>query len=203
MVYTDKMIRDLISSDVLRHADENCITNIAYDLRTEHFFVKEGMYFREYDLMPGESVFVSTVEDIKLPANMLARVCLRNKRIRQGLELASPVYQPGHETKIFYRITNISKNLIRLSQDDGIVSVMFEKLPEEVEKPYDGAAQLEFDFRGIGQYEGEVKGEIVELEKKVDDEALPNGEATRRKIVLWCAAVIAILLSICVLAFCK
>lgn len=263
MVYTDKMIKGLISSNVLCHADESCVTNIAYDLRTEHFFVKEGTYAQAYDLMPGESVFVSSIENIKLPNNLFACVCLRNKRIRQGLELTAPIYQPGHETKIFFRITNVSKNLIQLSREDGIAYIMFEQLPEPVEKPYDGAAQLEFDFRGIGQYEGNVKNEIVEIEKKVDDirhieknmygnvitlmtvfigifslinvnvnlaltsvatlknlivfnlstigsiafmaaiinTVLPNGDTKPKKVALWSATVIAILLSICVLVF--
>lgn len=168
MVYTDKMIKDLISENVITNADESCITNIAYDLRTYKFYSGNSDK-DECSLAPMESIFVGSTEQIHLRNDMIAKVYLRNKRIRQGLALDAPVYQPGHETRVFFRITNISDKNINLSNKDGLASIMFEKLPEEVEKPYGGKSQTEFNFRGIAGYADVLKDEIETIEKKKDE----------------------------------
>lgn len=53
-------------------------------------------------------------EKIKIPNNMVGKVVDKNSRIRQGLLTTSPVYQPGHETYIYFRIQNVSENIITL-----------------------------------------------------------------------------------------
>ena len=51
----------------------------------------------------------STSELIHLPSTLVARVMLRNSRIRQGLSLDAPLYFPGHSTRVFFRVTNIGQ----------------------------------------------------------------------------------------------
>jgi deoxycytidine triphosphate deaminase len=127
---------------------EEAVTAIAYDLGTESFAVEPGNEKTSYDLLPGESVFVKSKETIKFPNDIIGRVILRNSWIRQGLMLSAPVYYPGHHTRIFYRITNISKQSLKLDCEKGIASIMFEKLDGPVLKPYEGTFQGEFDFSG-------------------------------------------------------
>lgn len=142
--------------------------NTSYDLTTEAFCSAPGESSVSVELAPGDSVLVKSKETISLPDHVMAMVLLRNSRIRQGLDLSAPLYQPGHRTKLFFRVTNISRQRIRLDCSKGIASVMFIDLGQGVEKPYDGAFQSEFDYRGMGNYTSALSGEMTDLEKKVD-----------------------------------
>lgn len=168
MPLIDKEIRQRLG-EVLIGADESQIQNICYDLRTAHFFSKSARSMDRCELMPGESIFVESVEKIKLPDDMLARVSLRNSRIRQGLALEAPVYQPGHETKIYFRVSNISKSKITLQSGDGIASLFFEQLSGSVQKPYCGTFQEEDKFKGMGNYESAYRNAMEDLEEKADE----------------------------------
>ena len=46
-----------------------------------------------------------------MPLNVLGRVAEKNSRMRQGLQVDGPHYQPGHITYVFMRVRNISNLL--------------------------------------------------------------------------------------------
>ena len=169
MPLIDREIRELLHSGILQDAQEAYVQNICYDLRTAHFFSLKARSTDHVDLMPGESIFVMSVEKIRLPNDMIAHVILRNSRIRQGLALEAPIYQPGHWTNLYFRITNVSKSKIGLDTKDGLASVLFERLSGPVEKPYNKTFQEEFDFRGMGDYESKFRGAMEDLEDKADE----------------------------------
>lgn len=167
MVLTDKKISQNGSS-LLDPFDQAQVTNIGYDLRTDCFFLDAKTSKTEVDLAPGDTVFVRTVETISLPDDMAAMVQLKNSRIRQGLDLTAPLYQPGHKTKIFFRITNITKQMLHLDLKKGIAYVVFLPLGESVENPYNGTFQNEKDFVGMGSYQSALADDMTDIEKKVD-----------------------------------
>lgn len=94
---------------------------------------------------------------------------LRNSRIRQGLSLAASLYFPGHETLVYYRVTNVSASEITLNKARGIAQLVFEKVDEAVEHSYEGAFNEEFDYRGLGDYEDIYKEEMSKIQKKTDE----------------------------------
>lgn len=148
--------------------DKNCLTNIGYDLRAKKFYVsRKGE--ESVTLHPNESAFVESVEVVDLPTNLLGRVVLKNSRIRQGLNLESPVYQPGHKTRIYFRLTNVSADSIVLYAGERYGTILFEQLTGEPDHPYDGGFRDEMDFRGMADYEDIYKRQIREIEKKTDD----------------------------------
>lgn len=168
MIAVDKDIRELIEKGILQDADPNRVQNIVYDTKTLNFYDAKGKH-KEVELKPNASVFVGTVETISLPNDMVATIKLRNRYFRQGLTLDAPVYQPGHKTRIFYRVTNISNCIITLkTEQDDIASIMFEKLDAPVEKPYHGASQYEFDFKYMENYSAEVLPGVKNIEEKLD-----------------------------------
>ena len=126
MILIDKQMLEKRDS-LISPFSESKVGNISYDLTTQTFCNAPGKESSEVTLAPGDTVFVKSREEINLPNDMCAKVLLRNSRIRQGLELTAPVYQPGHHTKVFYRITNISKSTIKLNaaDSDGIASILF------------------------------------------------------------------------------
>ena len=171
MILIDKKI-EAYGEQLIKPFSNKNIGSICYDITTDLFCKNENESLKSIELKPLESVFVQSLEVIELPKNMLAKVILRNSRIRQGIEIAAPIYQPGHKTKIFFRITNISHDLIHLDCNIGIAAVIFEELEQEPAEPYDGAFQQEFDFNGLGRYDdilGADKKAIAEQIKEVND----------------------------------
>lgn len=126
--------------------------NLAYDLRVKEIQwieEKKPQTADEHVLKPGDSIFVSTMEDIKLPNDMIAQIIPRSSSVRMGLDIAAPVYQPGHHTRIFVRITNIADNEITIRQGMSVFSIMFYRLDKPVSHPYAGAFADQFDFNGV------------------------------------------------------
>lgn len=149
--------------------DPDCITNIGYDLRTKAFYGDDGEHTSKV-LLPGESVMVSAEEIICLPNDMVAIVHDRNSRIRQGLSVTAPIYQPGHKTRAFFRLTNISENEVQLSSEERYAMIVFEKLSDPADKPYSGTFKDEIgDYTGLSGYKKAYERQIRQLDKKADD----------------------------------
>lgn len=130
---------------------------------------------QEVDLNPGDSVFVQSIEEIHMPQDMIARVSLRNSRIREGLSLDAPVYYPGHETKVFFRVTNVSAQKIHIECAKGLSSIMFEKLEKKPDASYNGTFQSEMQFTDMASYTERYSAEISSLKK--EEEKLESVES--------------------------
>lgn len=165
---SDSIIKELIGAGVLADAVEANVGPVSYDLRTRAYYTAEGERDR-IELMPGDSTFVASVESIHLPRDLAARVTLRNSRIRQGLSIAAPVYFPGHETSVYFRVTNVGADAVSLGTSDGLAQLSFERVDGEVERPYEGAFSSEFNYRGLASYEGAYSAEMRKLERKAAD----------------------------------
>lgn len=147
MYLSDTKIQELIDNKVLLNADASNIGQVTYDLRTDGFYINESKQF-EVELGPGDSTFVSCVECVALPNNLTASVLLRNSRIRQGLSLDAPLYFPGHGTRLFYRVTNVSGSTITLVKSKGIAQVAFQHVEGTVAHPYHGAFPMSLTLMG-------------------------------------------------------
>lgn len=168
MILSDNLIKEY-GANLITPFNSDKLGSMSYDLDADLYCTKVGDNRDEIDLMPGESTFVQAVEAIQLPPNIIARVILRNSRIRQGLTLDAPIYQPGHHTKVYFRITNISKETISLKKSDGIAAIMFEQLDQNADRPYSGTYQDEIDFRGMGKYTNEYGKRMTDLDNKVEE----------------------------------
>ncbi len=176
VILVDKNIKVFVANGTHWHEGETAIiggspeniTNIGYDLVAGKFAV-DGKMVDVCALNPGESVFVESVETVEFDNLTVGRISLKNSRIRMGLTLDSPTYQPGHTTKIYFRLTNISKAIIDLEAGQKYATVIFEQLSEEPDSPYDGAFQKEFSFKGLADYKSEYLHQIQSLEGKVKD----------------------------------
>ena len=184
MLLSDAKIRELINNNVLQNANEHNIGPVSYDLTTKTFHSKSGE--KSYaDLMPGDSIFVSSEEIINLPDDLAARVSLRNSRIRQGLTLDAPLYFPGHKTRVFFRVTNVSSDEIKLNTTKGIAQLSFEEISGTVEKPYHGAFSDEFDYSGMGNYTDIYKSEMEEIDRREDSLKKMESRIYERVIALF------------------
>lgn len=168
MTLVDKEIVALIDKGVLVDADPQKVGSISYDLCSDYFSQKADDELKEFTLSPGESVFVACQECVHLPNNLCARIVLRNSRIREGFALTAPVYQPGHSTRLFFRLTNTTEKSIQLVSGSIYASIMFEELSQVPDAPYDGAFQSELRFSGMGEYHKEYKLDYSEIEEKAE-----------------------------------
>ena len=121
------------------------ITNIGYDLRAYNFY-KNELREEQCELKPGDSVFVESIESVHFDNSTIGKLTLKNSRIRMGFTMDAPVYQPGHTTKIFFRLTNVSNEVLQLVRGEKYVMLMFEQLDKEPDEPYTGAFSNEFSF---------------------------------------------------------
>lgn len=167
MLLIDKKLSKQGAS-MIKPFHEDQVTNIGYDLKTDCFFLDTKTSKSEVNLAPGDTVFVRAEEELDLPDNMAAAVQLRNSRIRQGLSLTAPIYQPGHKSKVFFRVTNATRQMIHLDTKKGIGYLVFLPLEESVANPYNGAFQNEDAFVGMSTYQSTLADDVTELEKKVD-----------------------------------
>ena len=172
MLLSDRSIEQLIQEGVLSTADGGIpsgeIGPVSYDLTTSNFRNSTGK-LTSISLAPGDSIFVESNEIINLPSDLAARVLLRKSRIRQGLSLAASLCFSRHETLVYYRVTNVSASETTLNKARGIAQLVFEKVDEAVEYPYEGTFNEEFDYRGLGDYEDIYKEEVSTIQKKTDE----------------------------------
>lgn len=168
MVLSDTKIKELIASGVFENAQLSNVGPVSCDLTTEAFYTSDGKSDTAL-LNPSDSVFVASRERIHLPNNLTARVLLKNSRIRQGLSLEAPLYFPGHETVVYYRITNVSADVIELDTARNIAQIVFEPVEGVVEHPYDGTFNKEFDFRGMANYSNVYQTEMRKIDTKADE----------------------------------
>lgn len=171
MTLVDKDIRQLIAEGVIKNADNHNVGPISYDLTIKEIIPvnSSNQKYEKWQLNSQDVVFVACIEDIFLPNDLIAHVEQRNSRIRQGLVVDAPTYQPGHETKVFFRVRNISSDKISIKKGDSIAAIRFEKLDHVPENPYSGNFVDEFDFRNLGNYENLLKNDVEKVEKKIDD----------------------------------
>ncbi len=173
MIYVDKSIHTFLHNGSLQDTDQtsitggdpSCVTNIGYDLRANAFYA-EDKHTDSYTLQPGCSVIVESVEIIHFDNDTCGVLNIKNSRIRQGLSIDSPVYQPGHTTRIYFRMTNMSSDSIILSCGEKYAMLMFEQLSDTPDKKYEGTFRDEFAFSGLSGYKDAYGEQIKRIDKK-------------------------------------
>ena len=94
---------------------------------------EEGMVIH-----PGEFVLGSTLESLKVPDNLVARIEGRSSYARLGLipHAAAGFVDPGFEGQITLEIQNLGNVPITIYPEDRICQVVFETMTSEAEDPY-------------------------------------------------------------------
>lgn len=172
MLLSHQSILACINDGVIKDGKAANVGPVSYDLTTQNFFTDKVSYNQglvSYTLNPGDSVFAASVEVVDLPSNLACSVRIKNSRLRLGLHLDAPLYFPGHETRIYFRVTNISGDAIALDTKQGIAQLVFERLDQPTDAPYEGAFSDEDAFRGLGDYESRYEHDLKKVEKKATE----------------------------------
>ena len=174
MILVGNQISEKIRScSLIQNSTPSNVQSMLYDLTAEKFIERVDSVNQEHShfmLLPHQSIVVATKEIINLPNNMIGHVVGKNSRIREGLLVESPVYQPGHQqTRVYFRITNLSNSGIRLNSGSSYASIIFEELSVTPDHSYTGSFQGEIDYSHLGDYNTQYSREISAVEKKLDE----------------------------------
>lgn len=178
MILVDSQIKALINKDMLIKEGYNPdnVNSMSYDLTIDKVLIsQENDEMKEIDsfkLEPGQFVYIKTKETLRIPNNILGRIAQKNSIMRMGLVVDGLHYQPGHITKSFLRVQNISQDSIRIYNKMKIAQIIFEELAKEPDIPYsqqeNASFNEEFTYKGFGKYESQYNRAINKI-KKLND----------------------------------
>ncbi len=174
MILIDKNIKQRIDNNelIIEGYNPDNLNGISYDLTIDYICSKQSENPTVYEIAPGDVVFIKTIEKFNIPHDILGRIAEKNSRMRQGLRVDGPHYQPGHATYAYLRVQNISDKIIELSKGMKIAQIIFEQLNGIPDKPYDmqssNSFQNEDTFVGLGNYKKEYEKQI---KKRIEKES--------------------------------
>ncbi|MCH5296458.1 MAG: hypothetical protein J1E85_02185 [Ruminococcus sp.] len=174
MILVDKNIKERVESDKLIavNYNENNVNCVSYDLSVDKILINDKSSKNSYNIKPNETVFVKTKEMINMPYDLVGIVTEKNSRMRQGLKVDAPRYQPGHSTFVFLRVQNISNQIILIEENTKIAQIMFETLYEEPSVTYDRQINASFndeqEYIGFGNYEAEYIKQIKDVDETIE-----------------------------------
>lgn len=128
----------------------SCLTIEPFCERTVH---ETGMSFglsvSGYDLRirdqiclwPSQFALVTTVERLKLPANIQGILLDKSSWARQGLSMFNTKFEPGWEGYPTVEVVNLSKRAIIIEEGAPLCQMEFHWLDAHSETPYNGKYQ--------------------------------------------------------------
>lgn len=133
-----------------------------FDKRNHEYFevveLEQGQYF---DFLPQEYVLVSTLESIKMPADLMAVLYPRSSTNRKGLSLdLTGIIDAGYEGQLVLPIRNNTRSqAVRLYPGERLCQLVFEELTEQV-TPRPSKYHQKDIIEGVRQ-EKEIEVELI------------------------------------------
>ncbi len=151
-VEKDTFDRTLVDEDIEEFAkntplikgfEKKFLKPASYDLRIgrQGILVSKGqLIFKRLDaepyvLQPWETCLVETLEEIKMPPDMIGTVWIRVRLSNQGLSLPSGVIDPGHDGPLYLSVRNDGASPITLTFGEPVATVRFTQLHKNARNP--------------------------------------------------------------------
>ena len=127
---------------------DGCLSPASYELRVGSYY--DWNTRSRVDLQRGEAIAVAaggflligTVERVNLPRDVIGMMYLRSTYARRGF---TPWFQgivdPGYRGALTVVVHNMTGELVPIYGEERICHLVFDELPEPVEKGYEGAYQ--------------------------------------------------------------
>lgn len=118
------------------------------DMAKYHEFIEEEEHDPEEGVIvhPGEFILGSSLETIKIPDDLVARVEGRSSYGRLGIVVHATAgfCDPGFEGQITLEMQNLGNAPVKLYPEDRICQVVFETMTSEAEVPYGDKADAKY-----------------------------------------------------------
>ncbi|MEN3238570.1 deoxycytidine triphosphate deaminase [Methylobacterium ajmalii] len=92
-------------------------------------------------LWPFWGRLASTIEHFDIPTDVLARVCDKSSNARKFIMVQNTVAEPGWKGYLTLELTRFLPWPVRIKAGTPIAQIIFERLEEPTEQPYDGRYQ--------------------------------------------------------------
>lgn len=156
----DPMIAPYVERSVIRGRSYG-LTVAGYDIRVG-FKDKEGNEIPSIVMYPGDFLLAYSLERIKMPNDLQCIVHDKSSWAREGLALQNTVLEPGWEGHITLELSfHRPKHKVLIHSGDPIAQLIFHKLDEPAEKPYDGKYQNQ-EARPVEARVENSEGELIE-----------------------------------------
>lgn len=119
--------RTVESGSTVSHGLSAC----GYDVRCDQWF----------ELGPGDFMLLSTMERFVMPNDVVGIVHDKSTWARRGLAVQNTVIEPGWSGYLTLEVTNHGSETIQCWSGVGIAQIVFHRLDEPTETPYDGKYQ--------------------------------------------------------------
>lgn len=96
---------------------------------------------RYLELIPGRFSLAAARERFCMPPDVLGIVHDKSSLARRGLSVFNTVIEPGWEGYLTLELRNHGPELLRLVEGQAIAQVVFHRLDEVAERPYEGKYQ--------------------------------------------------------------
>lgn len=95
----------------------------------------------DFTMTPGKFVLASTMEQFTMPDDCIAYVKDKSTWARRGICLQNTVIEPGWRGFLTLEITHHGNAFVRITAGDPIAQIVFHRLDEPAERPYNGKYQ--------------------------------------------------------------
>jgi dCTP deaminase len=133
---------------VENHDIKECVSPASYELRVGSYY--DWQTNTRVDLQRGEAIavapngflLVGTVERVTLPFDIMGMMYLRSTYARRGfVSWFQGIVDPGYSGALTVVLHNLTGDLVPIYGEERICHLVFEQLPEPVDKGYEGAYQ--------------------------------------------------------------
>lgn len=143
-----------MESDLLTPFSPDVLKGASYDLRVGRTAIvvlpeKEGGYVRidvehrgGLEIPVGRSAVIFSLEKVRLPPDMRARMSLRSYYAIKGLLYNGGIIDPGYNGYLFFTVTNMGPSPIKLPYGDRFVTTEFVRLGRPAFTIYEGGVQI-------------------------------------------------------------
>lgn len=103
----------------------------------------------DFIMQPGEFVLAVTLENVKIPSDLMGRLEGRSSLGRLGLVVHSTasIFDPGWDGKPVLELGNLGRMAIRLTVGMRICAMTFEELSSPAETPYTKKKHAKYKFQ--------------------------------------------------------
>jgi dCTP deaminase len=135
----DHEIVTLVSSGKLisENFSPGSVTPNGYDLRIGSMkLMSDGMESGEINISPGSGLWVSTLEYLRIPADIMGQIWLRSSYTRKGLMGSFGAVESGFHGSLTLSIFNLGPHPVAIRTGDRIAQIVFHMLSSEPELGY-------------------------------------------------------------------
>jgi len=141
------IVKNIENHQLIENADiPNCVKPASYELRIGSYSemgasvdlpVGKGIA-----IAPWSFLLIGTMETVNLPLDIIGMLYLRSTYARSGfVSWFQGIVDPGYSGSLTFVLHNHTDSIIPIYGGERVCHLIFQKLPEPADRPYDGVYQ--------------------------------------------------------------